>query len=98
MSGELVTDLYRELALHRVQEAIDKLRHAPTDRLMAQTAEVLEEAAGALACITAFYTSPGGTLERCWQEQINQLITAAASREQLADFSRHSGPENNNNQ
>lgn len=75
MSGELVTDLYRELALHRVQEAIDKLRRAPTDRLMAQTAEVLEEAAGALACITAFYTSPGGTLERCWQEQINQLIT-----------------------
>jgi hypothetical protein len=53
-----VTDLYRELALHRAQEAIDKLRLAPTDRLLAQTAELLEESAGALACMTALYATP----------------------------------------
>ena len=58
-----VTDLYRELAIHRVQEAIDKLGRAPSDRLAAQTAEVLEEAAGALACITAVYVTPGGRLD-----------------------------------
>ena len=64
MSTERVPDLYRELALHRVGEAIDKLRASPTDRLAAQSAEALEEAAAALACMTALYTSPGGTLDR----------------------------------
>ena len=55
-----VTDLYRELARHRVEEAIDRLGRAPLDRLVAQAAEVLEEAAGALACMTALYATPGG--------------------------------------
>ena len=94
MSAERLTDLYRELALHRVQETIDKLGRAPTDRLAAQTAELLEEAAGALACITALYTSPGGTLDERFKDQIDQLVAAAASLEQLADFDRHRGPEN----
>jgi hypothetical protein len=56
-----VTRLYRELALFRVQEAIDKLGTTPTDRLAAQRAEALEEAAGALACITALCPRPGYT-------------------------------------
>ena len=86
MSAERVPDLYQELALHRVGEAIDKLGAAPTDRLAAQSAEALEEAAAALACMTALYTSPGGRLDRQWQAQIEQLIAAAASLEQLADF------------
>ena len=95
MSTERVPDLYRELAIHRVGEAIDKLGASPTDRLAAQSAEALEEAAAALACITALYTSPGGTLDERWQAQIDQLIGAAASLEQLADFSRHSGTAHN---
>jgi hypothetical protein len=65
-----VTDLYRELAIHRVQEAIDRLGRAPSDRLAAQTAEVLEEAAGALACITAVYVTPGGRLDERFHEQM----------------------------
>jgi len=84
-----VTDLYRELARHRVEEAIDRLGRAPMDRLVAQAAEVLEEAAGALACMTAVYATPGGLVDERWQQQINELIAAAASLEQLADFSRH---------
>ena len=84
-----VTDLYRELARHRVEEAIDRLGRAPLDRLVAQAAEVLEEAAGALACMTALYATPGGLVDERWQQQINDLIAAAASLEQLADFSRH---------
>ena len=84
-----ITDLYRELARHRVEEAIDRIGRAPLDRLVAQAAEVLEEAAGALACMTALYATPGGTVDRRWQQQINDLIAAAASLEQLADFSRH---------
>ena len=95
-SGGQVTDLYRELAIHRVEEAIDKLGRAPTDRLAAQTAEVLEEAAAALACTTALYATPGGQLDERFQQQITDLIAAAASLEQLADFSRHLGSENRN--
>jgi len=92
--GQL-TDLYRELAIHRVQDAIDKLGGTPSDRLAAQTAEVLEEAAGALACITAVYVTPGGQLDERFHQQINELIAAAASLEQLAYFSRHTATGNN---
>jgi hypothetical protein len=92
VSAERVPDLYEELALHRVGEAIDKLGGSPTDRLAAQSAEALEEAAAALACTTALYTSPGGRLDRQWQTQIEQLIAAAASLEQLADFGRRCRP------
>jgi len=35
VSAELIGDLYRELALHRVGEAIEALRASPTDRLAA---------------------------------------------------------------
>ena len=93
-----VTDLYRELAIHRVQDAIDKLGWTPSDRLAAQTAEVLEEAAAALACITAVYVTPGGRLDERFQEQIGDLIAAAASLEQLADFSRQAATGNNHDQ
>ena len=93
-----VTDLYRELARHRVEEAIDRLGGAPHDRLVAQAAEVLEEAAGALACITALYATPGGQVDQRWQQHINDLIAAAASLEQLADFSRHTATGNNHDQ
>ena len=94
VSAERIGDLYRELALHRVGEAIEALGASPTDRLAAQSADALEEAAAALACMTALYTSPGGRLDRRWQAQIEQLIGAAASLEQLADFDRqhHPGP------
>ena len=90
-----VTDLYRELARHRVEQAIDRLGRAPMDQVVAQAAEVIEEAAGALACMTALYATPGGQVDHCWQQQINDLIAAAASLEQLADFSRHCHTETN---
>ena len=90
-----VTDLYRELARHRVEQAIDRLGRAPMDRLVAQAAEVIEEAAGALACVTALYATPGGQVDQRWQQQINDLIAAAASLEQLADFSRHCATDTN---
>ena len=90
-----ITDLYRELARHRVEEAIDTLGRAPLDRMVAQAAEALEEAAGALACMTALYATPGGHLDRRWQQEINDLIAAAASLEQLADFSRHCATDTN---
>jgi len=84
-----VTDLYRDLVRHRVEDAIDRLARAPVERMVAQAADVLEEAAGALACMTAMYAAPGGQVDERWQQQINDLIAAAASLEQLADFSRH---------
>jgi hypothetical protein len=42
--------------------------------------------------MTALYTSPGGRLDRHWQAQIDELIGAAASLEQLADSGRHHRP------
>jgi hypothetical protein len=89
MSTERLAELYRELALDRVQDAIDKLGQTPTDRLAAHSAEALEEAAGALACITALYTHRGDALDQRFRDQIEQLVAAAASLEQLADFARH---------
>jgi hypothetical protein len=93
-----VADLYRELARHRVEEAIDRLGRAPLERLVAQAAEVIEEAAAALACMIALYATPGGTVDECWQRQINDLIAAAASLEQLADFSRRCASDTNHDQ
>ena len=93
-----VTDLYRELARHRVERAIDRLGRAPLDRRVAQSAEVLEEAAGALACMTALYATPGGLVDQRWQQHIGDLIAAAASLEQLADFGRHCATDTNNDQ
>ena len=43
--------------------------------------------------MTALYTSPGGRLDQRWQAQIEQLIGAAASLEQLADFGHHQHPD-----
>ena len=48
--------------------------------------------------MTALYATPGGRLDQRWQQQINDLIAAAASLEQLADFSRHSATGNNHDQ
>jgi hypothetical protein len=42
--------------------------------------------------IATIVSPPGGRLDRCWQAQIEQLIGAAASLEQLADFDRHHHP------
>ena len=57
---------------------------------------MLEEAAGALACMTALYATPGAAgSTSAWQQQINDLIAAAASLEQLADFSRHCATDTN---
>jgi hypothetical protein len=91
--SEQLAELYRELALHRVRDAIDTLGRTPTDRLAAHAAGVLEHAAGALACITALYTSPEDTLAVRFREQIEQLVAAAASLEQLADVTRPTGPQ-----
>ncbi len=97
MSSEPVTDLYRQLAVHRVEQAIDDLAVAPPDRLIAHAALALERAAGALACMTALYAADGSAIDRRWQEQINDLIAVAAALEQLADFAHQPHVDNNHN-
>ena len=59
---------------------------------------MLEEAAAALACTTAVYVTPGGRLDERFHQQINDLIAAAASLEQLADFSRHTATGDHHDQ
>jgi hypothetical protein len=80
-----VEDLYRELAKHRVGEAINELRNTPPECLAAHTARALEQAAGALACATATYASPDGPVAQRLQDLINGMLAAAASFEHLAD-------------
>jgi hypothetical protein len=97
-SPDQVTDLYRDLARHRIEDAIDRLARGPLERMVAQAAEALEEAAAALACMTAMYATPGGLVDERWQQQINDLMAAAASLEQLADFSRQLGSDSSPHQ
>ena len=79
MSGERITDLYRQLALHRVEQAIDALTLAAPQALIAQAAVALKRAAGALACMTALYAADGSEIDRRWQDQINDLVAIAAT-------------------
>ena len=91
-----VGDLYEELARHNVREMAERLIGKAPDRLLAQSAEALEEAAGALACVSALYAAPGGETDERWQRQIAQLTATAAALEQLADFGRRCGLQDHN--
>jgi len=95
MSGAPITDLYRQLALHHVEQAIDTLALAPAELIVAHAALALERAAGALACMTALYTADGTAIRQRWQDQIGELVAIAATLEQLADLT-HQPPVNNN--
>jgi hypothetical protein len=86
-----VEDLYRQLASHRVREAIDELRHAPPECLAAHTAVELERAAGAAACAAATYATPDGPVAQRLNDLITSMLAAAASFEQLADVACHNG-------
>ncbi len=89
MSGPgRVEDLYRELAKHRIGEAITDLQHTPPECLPAHTARALERAAGALACATATYASPDAPVAQRLQDLITGMLAAAASFEHLADVAR----------
>lgn len=94
MRTQAVSDLYGELALHRVGQAIETLACTPAPRLAARSAWALEQAAAALACFTAAYSPSGGRLPELWQAEIDDLVAAAASLEQLADFCHHQSPTN----
>jgi hypothetical protein len=79
-----VEDLDLELARERIGAAIALLAGAAPERLLAQTAEVLEEAAVALACASALLAPRGSSLAARLEEQVT-VLRAAASFELVAD-------------
>jgi hypothetical protein len=83
-----VEDLDLELARERIGAAIALLAGAAPERLLAQTAEVLEEAAAALACASALLAPRGSSLAAHLEEQVTGLLRAAASFELVADGCR----------
>ena len=93
---EQVRDLYQELAHHNVEVMAERLMGTPADELLGEGAEALERAAGALACVSALYAAPGGETDERWQRQIAQLTATAAALEQLADFGRRCGLQDQN--
>ena len=88
MSVDQISDLYHELAFGRTKAAIEALDRVDYERLIAEGAHALEQAAAALACVTAAYTTPEGELADRWETQIAELIRIAASLEQAADACR----------
>ena len=94
MSGpcESLEGLYRELALDRALHSMKRLVRLPADRQLTIAARTLERAAGALAVITAAYTSPRTEIADRWGRQIEELIAIAASLQQTADLAPNTPP------
>jgi hypothetical protein len=89
--GELrVVDLYARLAAGRAVSALGALeRSGRADRLLAQSAQALEDAAGALTLASDMYARRGEAFSHLLREQARALVALAAQFEQAADLARH---------
>jgi hypothetical protein len=85
-----VVDLYARLAAGRAVSALGALeRSARADRLLAQSAQALEDAAGALTLASDMYARrDGGAFSHLLREQARALVALAAQFEQAADLAR----------
>jgi hypothetical protein len=82
-------DLYRELAGHRARDMRTALAgERDAERLFAQSAAALEDAAGVLHHAAATYTRPRGAAARELDAQAAGLEAAAARFEIAADITR----------
>jgi hypothetical protein len=82
-------DLYRELAAHRARDMRAALAgECDAERLFAQSAAALEDAAGVLHHAAATYVSPDGGASRQLDLHAVGLEAAAARFEIAADITR----------
>jgi hypothetical protein len=85
-----VVDLYARLAAGRAVSAHGALQHSGrADRLLAQSAQALEDAAGALTLASDMYSRDGEGFSHLLREQARALVALAAQFEQAADLARH---------
>jgi hypothetical protein len=88
--NDTVEALYRELAMHRAHQArtqLGGLLDSP-DRLLAQSARALEDAAGALQHAAATQAPSGERTADQLDLQADGLLTVAACFEAAADLQR----------
>jgi hypothetical protein len=86
-----VEGLYERLACQRAGKARALLaRQASGERLFADSAAALEEAAGALLHAATAFISSEGPLPGMFAEQAGALLAVAARFEEAADLSRSS--------
>ena len=93
-----ITDLYRELAIHRVQEAIDKLGRAPQRPARRPNRRGARGGRSRAGLHHSRVRHPRRTAGRALPPADSDLIAAAASLEQLADFSRHTATGDHHDQ
>jgi hypothetical protein len=85
-----VEELYRQLAAHRAEQAhaaLISLVPEP-ERLFAQSANALEDAAGVLRHAAATYVKPGSAAAREMEAHAAGLVNVASRFEAAADLSR----------
>ena len=84
-----VGGLYEQLACERAGRTRAKLaREASVERLFADSAAALEEAAGALLHAAVTFIPLDGRLPELFAEQAGALLAVAARFEEAADLSR----------
>jgi hypothetical protein len=84
-----VGGLYEQLACERAGRTQAKLaREANVERLFADSAAALEEAAGALLHTAVTFIPLDGRLPELFAEQAGALLAVAARFEEAADLSR----------
>jgi hypothetical protein len=84
-----VEGLYQQLAAQRAARARDELAREPTvERLFAQSALALEDAAGTLLHAAATFIALDGPLPGLLAEQAGALLAVAARFEEAADLTR----------
>jgi hypothetical protein len=85
-----VEELYRQLATHRAEQAHTALSGLATqpDRLFAQSAGALEDAAGVLRHAAATYVQPDSSAAREMEAHAAGLVSVASRFEAAADLAR----------
>jgi hypothetical protein len=84
-----VVALYQQLAAERAAEARAALaRETTVERLLAQSAVALEDAAGTLLHAAATFVALEGPLPGLFAEQAGALLAVAARFEEAADLTR----------
>ena len=94
-SPRSVVALYQQLAAERAGRARAALaRETAVERLFAQSAVALEDAAGALLHAAGTFIALEGPLPGLFAEQAGALLAVAARFEEAADVTRARSPEN----
>jgi hypothetical protein len=84
-----ITGLYQQLAAQRAERARAALEHeGDVDQLFAQSAGVLEAAAGTLINAADTFIAIEGALPSLFAEQAGALLAVAARFEEAADLAR----------